>query len=73
MEARQRKVVNLHNIEYQHAAPAGIDDGDLATREEPAIALLQQPVIRTTAKVGRNDICPCGSGKKFKQCHGKLD
>lgn len=73
MEARQRKVVNLHNMEYQHAAPAGIDDGDVATREEPAIALLQQPVIRTTAKVGRNDICPCGSGKKFKQCHGKLD
>jgi preprotein translocase subunit SecA len=24
------------------------------------------------AKVGRNDPCPCGSGKKFKQCHGKL-
>jgi len=24
------------------------------------------------AKVGRNDPCPCGSGKKYKQCHGKL-
>ncbi|MHB1221242.1 MAG: preprotein translocase subunit SecA [Gammaproteobacteria bacterium] len=73
MEARQRKVVNLHNMEYQHAAPGGMDDGDVATREEPAVTLLQQPVMRTTAKVGRNDICPCGSGKKFKQCHGKLD
>lgn len=73
IEARQRKVVNLHNMEYQHAAPSGIDDGDVATREEPAMALLQQPVMRTTAKVGRNDVCPCGSGKKFKQCHGKLD
>jgi preprotein translocase subunit SecA len=31
-----------------------------------------QPFIRSTQKVGRNDPCPCGSGKKFKQCHGKL-
>jgi preprotein translocase subunit SecA len=32
----------------------------------------QQPFMRSTQKVGRNDPCPCGSGKKFKQCHGKL-
>ncbi len=31
-----------------------------------------QPFVRDTAKVGRNDPCPCGSGKKYKQCHGKL-
>ena len=31
-----------------------------------------QPFVRTTPKVGRNDPCPCGSGKKYKQCHGKL-
>ncbi len=31
-----------------------------------------QPFVRSTQKVGRNDPCPCGSGKKFKQCHGKL-
>ena len=30
-----------------------------------------QQVRRDTPKVGRNDPCPCGSGKKFKQCHGK--
>jgi preprotein translocase subunit SecA len=29
------------------------------------------PVIRDAAKVGRNDACPCGSGKKFKNCHGQ--
>jgi len=28
------------------------------------------PVKRTQAKVGRNDPCPCGSGKKYKKCHG---
>lgn len=31
-----------------------------------------QTVVRDGAKVGRNDPCPCGSGKKYKQCHGKL-
>ncbi len=32
----------------------------------------EQPFVRDSHKVGRNDPCPCGSGKKFKQCHGKL-
>jgi preprotein translocase subunit SecA len=30
----------------------------------------QAPVHRTSEKVGRNDPCPCGSGKKYKKCHG---
>jgi preprotein translocase subunit SecA len=30
------------------------------------------PYVREAPKVGRNDPCPCGSGKKFKQCHGRL-
>ncbi len=32
----------------------------------------QQPVIRQGKKIGRNEPCPCGSGKKYKQCHGRL-
>ena len=35
-------------------------------------ASLPQPQIRTAPKVGRNDPCPCGSGKKFKRCHGSV-
>ena len=31
-----------------------------------------QPIRRDTPRVGRNDPCPCGSGKKYKACHGKL-
>ncbi len=31
------------------------------------------PVVRKEPKVGRNEPCPCGSGKKYKQCHGRLD
>jgi SEC-C motif-containing protein len=30
----------------------------------------QKPIVREAAKVGRNDPCPCGSGKKYKRCHG---
>jgi len=37
-------------------------------RDQPAVATFK----RDAAKVGRNEPCPCGSGKKYKQCHGKL-
>ena len=36
----------------------------------PSPAIKQEP-IRVDPKIGRNDACPCGSGKKFKNCHGK--
>jgi preprotein translocase subunit SecA len=37
---------------------------------DPSPAVKQEPV-RAQPKIGRNDLCPCGSGKKFKNCHGK--
>jgi preprotein translocase subunit SecA len=60
------------NVRYQHAeytgdgAAAEAEGGDVAVMEKP------QPFVRQGQKVGRNDPCPCGSGKKYKQCHGKL-
>jgi preprotein translocase subunit SecA len=54
---------HVENIRLQHGAE---DDGDAP---EPQKA---QPVVRQAEKVGRNDPCPCGSGKKYKHCHGKL-
>ena len=56
--------------EYQHAESASLTEeqgqqGDSETAQ-------QQPVQRLGPKVGRNDPCPCGSGKKYKQCHGKI-
>jgi len=61
------------NVQYHHAnydeALASTDDkragGDPATGEH-------KPFVRNEQKVGRNDPCPCGSGKKYKQCHGRL-
>jgi preprotein translocase subunit SecA len=43
-----------------------------ASAGEPAQPEQQQPFTRTGRKVGRNEPCPCGSGKKYKHCHGKL-
>jgi preprotein translocase subunit SecA len=49
------------------AAAAGAAD------ELPAGASSDAPVVRGERKVGRNEPCPCGSGKKYKQCHGQLE
>src|SRR5205809_1417413 len=46
-------------------------NGDVALAEA-ATKKKAQPIVRHTQKIGRNDPCPCGSGKKYKHCHGKL-
>jgi preprotein translocase subunit SecA len=48
----------------QHAAVEALSDEE--------ITQTSQPEVREGAKVGRNEPCPCGSGKKYKQCHGKI-
>jgi preprotein translocase subunit SecA len=59
----------VENVQFQHAgyeeALAG-PEGDTATAAKAA------PFVRHVGKIGRNDPCPCGSGKKYKHCHGKL-
>ncbi len=55
------KPTELENIQYQHA-----NFGEEDAPEDESLA------IPEGVKVGRNDPCPCGSGKKYKQCHGKL-
>ena len=50
--------------------PAKPDQRELATNSAEGEAPKQQPV-RVGKKVGRNDPCPCGSGKKYKHCHGR--
>ncbi|ELP2674062.1 preprotein translocase subunit SecA [Vibrio parahaemolyticus] len=51
----------------QHAAA----ENQLADGEESEGS--NQPVVRDERKVGRNEPCPCGSGKKYKQCHGQIN
>ncbi|MEQ8204733.1 MAG: SEC-C metal-binding domain-containing protein, partial [Woeseia sp.] len=68
-------------MEFKHAeaptlgqsapqAPAGARQGD-GPIQRP-MAETPEPFVREDRKVGRNEPCPCGSGKKFKQCHGRL-
>ncbi|MGH8753131.1 MAG: preprotein translocase subunit SecA [Burkholderiales bacterium] len=52
--------VQYHHADYDEALAQA--DGETKT----------QPFVRGSQKIGRNDPCPCGSGKKYKHCHGKL-
>lgn len=76
LEAEERRAeeamraAELSNVQYQHA------DYDEAlanpNADETAQLAAGQPIMREGVKVGRNDPCPCGSGKKYKNCHGVL-
>ncbi|MCB1745862.1 MAG: preprotein translocase subunit SecA [Gammaproteobacteria bacterium] len=60
---------------YQSAAsePEPEPEVPVAGRANPAAAAGQRaPFVRDGRKIGRNEPCPCGSGKKYKQCHGRL-
>src|SRR5262249_4009260 len=71
IETQHRHQLNPMQMEYNHAAVNVMQGPDMAVREETAIE--QQTFVRGGPKIGRNDPCPCGSGKKYKQCHGKLE
>ena len=65
-EAKTLNQVRIENIR-NNSAKAVKEAGDDAAK-----AVEAQPFVRSGDKVGRNDPCPCGSGKKYKQCHGRL-
>ncbi|TCS72464.1 protein translocase subunit secA [Sulfuritortus calidifontis] len=69
VEAVAAQAPELDNVQYHHA---DYDEALAAAEEQAPAAQGQQPVQRQFPKVGRNDPCPCGSGKKYKHCHGKL-
>ncbi|MDT8382963.1 MAG: preprotein translocase subunit SecA [Gammaproteobacteria bacterium] len=59
-------------VSYRHdAAPSPASSAEMPPEAGPG-AEPEQPFVREGRKVGRNEPCPCGSGKKYKQCHGKL-
>ena len=69
-EAEQRERL-MRALQAQHAEAQSVFEGGGAPEEAPA-ADAQAPFVRGEPKVGRNEPCPCGSGRKFKQCHGAL-
>jgi len=73
-EERQRRLARA--MQFQHAAPEQITapapQGPVAEPQARASAEPVAQFVRETKKVGRNEPCPCGSGKKYKHCHGAL-
>jgi preprotein translocase subunit SecA len=62
-EALEERAAHVSNVTYTHPN----EDGSVSEEKDPTA---RQP--EAFARVGRNDPCPCGSGKKYKLCHGKL-
>ena len=58
-------------MQFQHAEAPSITGG-VPPAEEPESPEPSAPFQREVRKIGRNEPCPCGSGRKFKQCHGAL-
>jgi preprotein translocase subunit SecA len=69
-EDRRRAEAEAKRMQFQHESAGGYGADEEAAQVQQALAG-QQPV-RVDPKVGRNDPCPCGSGKKYKHCHGQL-
>jgi len=61
----------LDGFEMKHEEFSGFGDAEDPASESQE-AEEHKPYVRQERKVGRNEPCPCGSGKKYKQCHGKL-
>jgi preprotein translocase subunit SecA len=77
-QAMEQRAESISNVTYTHPN----DDGSVSEEHDTAVATeaalgavataMASSRTATMPKVGRNDPCPCGSGKKYKQCHGKL-
>ncbi|NPC55809.1 preprotein translocase subunit SecA [Caenimonas soli] len=65
LEDRAERIANV-----TYTAPT--ETGEAESRVDESTTRQQAPAVGAVPRVGRNDPCPCGSGKKYKQCHGKL-
>ena len=68
-EQLEERAEQIANVTY--TAPT--ETGETETISDAAIAAAASRPVGEVPRVGRNDPCPCGSGKKYKHCHGKLD
>jgi len=70
-----RSTSRIEAAQTSHEAVSSFVDQSKSVQKESAIALASTPatatVVRQGKKIGRNDPCPCGSGKKYKYCHGR--
>lgn len=70
MENQRREELARQKMQLRHDELSALGEAE----EQPEAApRSQSPVVREGRKIGRNDPCPCGSGKKYKSCHGQLE
>ena len=69
MERQRQEAAELaqRKMQLQHQEMSALEPAPVSTPPSKP-----EPIVRQHAKVGRNELCPCGSGKKYKSCHGKL-
>jgi len=72
MEEKARVQAASQQMQFEHDSASAMTEAPQQPQEGEQAETVAQPFVRDGKKVGRNDPCPCGSGKKFKQCHGKL-
>ena len=70
LQRTERKELELSEANYHHGGSTTNPADSVATNQKE-VAVSSKPFKRGGEKVGRNEPCPCGSGKKFKQCHGR--
>jgi preprotein translocase subunit SecA len=77
-EERRRRAEAQEQMNFQHAQASALGDGQSdappagGPRQSSGSPPKVETIVRDERKVGRNEPCPCGSGKKYKQCHGKV-
>lgn len=71
MEHMRKQLSNLDHAEFRHALMTS-DQQNLAEAENGDVAVVET-FVRSEPKVGRNDPCHCGSGRKYKHCHGQIN
>ena len=69
IEEQRRQSDSAQVRTYSHEEVNALAEEEAESVDGQAV----EPFVRDGAKIGRNDPCPCGSGKKYKHCHGKLD
>jgi len=69
LERERREAAARQAMEFQHAESSALEESADAGKAAGDGAA---PFVREDRKVGRNEPCPCGSGKKYKHCHGRL-
>jgi len=70
MERRRQAAAEAQKMQAKHAEFSALQEADPDPDMEEV--RVEKPYVRPGKKIGRNDPCPCGSGKKYKACHGKL-